>query len=91
MVGDMARPGLRPESLDLIWSEGALYNLVIENALRVCHGLLRPGGHLAFTDEVWRKENPPPEVKASFDLDNPNHGQGCRCTRGHRRNRVLAR
>ena len=75
VVGDMAQPGLPPESFDLIWSEGALYNIGIENALRVCHGLLRPGGHLAFTDAVWRKENPPPEVKASFDLDYPTMGR----------------
>ncbi len=75
MVGDMAQPGLPPGSLDLIWSEGALYNIGVEKALRVCHGLLRPGGILAFTDAVWRTENPPPEVKASFDLDYPAMGR----------------
>jgi len=75
VVGDMAQPGLPSQSLDLIWSEGALYNIGIENALRLCHGLLRPGGYLAFTDAVWRSENPPPEVKASFDLDYPAMGK----------------
>jgi len=75
MVGDMAEPGLPPESIDLVWSEGALYNIGIENALKICHGLLRPGGYLAFTDAVWRKENPPPEVQASFDLDYPTMGR----------------
>jgi SAM-dependent methyltransferase len=75
MVGDMAEPGLPPASFDLVWSEGALYNIGIENALRVCHGLLRPGGYLAFTDAVWRKENPPPEVKASFEDDYPTMGR----------------
>jgi SAM-dependent methyltransferase len=75
MVGDMAHPDQPPESFDLIWSEGALYNIGIENALRVCLSLLRPGGHLAFTDAVWRQENPPPEVKASFDLDYPTMGR----------------
>jgi SAM-dependent methyltransferase len=75
MVGDMAKPGLQPESFDLVWSEGALYNLGLENALRVCYGLLRPGGYLAFTDAVWRKENAPPEVRASFDLDYPTMGR----------------
>ncbi|MCC7147435.1 MAG: class I SAM-dependent methyltransferase [Phycisphaeraceae bacterium] len=74
-VGDMANPGLPPGSFDLVWSEGALYNIGMENALRVCHGLLRPGGYLAFTDAVWRKDNPPPEVKASFDLDYPTMGR----------------
>ncbi|MBS3934396.1 MAG: class I SAM-dependent methyltransferase [Truepera sp.] len=68
-VGDMAEPGLPPASFDLVWSEGALYNIGIEKALRVCSRLLRPGGYLAFTDAVWRRDNPPPEVKASFDAD----------------------
>lgn len=73
-VGDMAHAGLPPESFDLIWSEGALYNIGLGNALGICHGLLRPGGYLAFTDAVWRKENPPCEVKASFALDYPTMG-----------------
>ena len=75
VVGDMAKPGLPSASFDLVWSEGALYNIGIENALRVCHGLLRSGGYLAFTDAVWRKENPPPEVKASFEDDYPTMGR----------------
>lgn len=73
-VGDLAHPGLLPGSCDLVWSEGALYNIGIGNALRVCHGLLRPGGYLAFTDAVWRKDDPPPEVRASFEQDYPTMG-----------------
>ncbi len=75
IVGDMANPGLPPDSFDLVWSEGALYNIGIENALRVCRGLLRTGGRLAFTDAVWRGGDPPPEVKAGFDLDYPAMGR----------------
>lgn len=75
IVGDMARPGLPPGSFDLVWSEGALYNIGLRAALRVCHGLLRPGGYLAFTDAVWRRENPPAEVKAGFELDYPTMGR----------------
>jgi SAM-dependent methyltransferase len=71
LLADMAATGLPPASFDLVWSEGALYLIGIENALRVCRSLLRPGGYLAFTDAVWRRANPPPEVKASFDLDYP--------------------
>jgi SAM-dependent methyltransferase len=73
-VGDMAHLDLPQESYDLVWSEGALYNIGIENALRICRGLLRPGGCLAFTDAVWRKKDPPPEVKAGFDEDYPTMG-----------------
>lgn len=75
VVADMAEPGVPSESIDLVWSEGALYNIGIENALRVCSVLLRPGGYVAFTDAVWRKENPPREIKASFDQDYPGMGR----------------
>ena len=71
VVGDMAHPAQPPGSLDLIWSEGALYCIGLKNALEVCHPLLRPGGYLAFTDAIWRKDNPPAEVKAAFDGDYP--------------------
>ncbi len=73
LIRDMASSGLEPGSFDLVWSEGALYNLGIDRALRVCGELLRAGGYLAFTEAVWRKENPPPEVKASFE-DYPGMG-----------------
>jgi SAM-dependent methyltransferase len=75
IVGDMTRPPQPRGSVDLVWSEGALYNIGLRNALRVCHELLRPGGYLAFTDAVWRMENPPPEVKTSFDMDYPAMGK----------------
>lgn len=75
LVGDMARLELPSESFDLIWSEGALYNIGIAKALSICLGLLRPGGYLAFTDAVWRKDNPPPGVKALFDQDYPDMGR----------------
>lgn len=75
VVGDMAEPPLPPASLDLVWSEGALYNIGVEQALRVCRGLLRPEGYLAFTDAVWRRDNPPSEVKASFETDYPTMGR----------------
>ena len=73
VVGDMADPGLPDGSFDLVWSEGALYNLGLERALAVCKKLLRPSGYVAFTDAVWRKDDPPPEIAASFE-DYPTMG-----------------
>ena len=67
MVGDISKPNHPTASFDLIWSEGALYNIGIENALKLYAPLLRPGGYMAFTEAVWRKENPPKAVKASFE------------------------
>jgi len=75
IVGNLTNLEQPPASFDLVWSEGAFYNIGIENALPVCHGLLRPGGYLAFTDAVWRRENPPPEAKAIFEDDYPTMGQ----------------
>lgn len=75
VVGDMSDSGQPLSSFDLIWSEGALYSIGLGTALGICHGLLRPGGYLAFTDAIWRRKDPPPSVKASFDLDYPTMGR----------------
>ena len=75
VVGDLSNLEQPPASFDLVWSEGALYNIGIERAIGICRRLLRPGGYLAFTDAVWCKENPPPEVKASFEEDYPTMGR----------------
>ncbi len=74
VAADMAQSGLPAEGFDLIWSEGALYNIGIEPALRLCRSLLRPRGHVAFTDAVWQKEGPPDDVRASFAQDYPAMG-----------------
>lgn len=65
-VGDISALDLPPESFDLVWSEGALYNLGLATALPMCAGLLRPGGYLAFTEAVWRTTDAPPEVREAF-------------------------
>ncbi len=72
MVGDMAETGLPRASFDLIWSEGALYNIGIEKGLNICRSLLRPGGFVAFTDAVWRSDERPSEVTAMFENDYPD-------------------
>ena len=75
VVGDMACPPLPPGQFDLVWSEGALYSVGLRTALGVCRELLRPGGHLAFTDAIWLKENPPQAVREAFELDYPGMGR----------------
>ncbi len=72
-VGDIAHPQEPPESFDLVWSEGALYNLGLERALPICRDMLRPRAYLGFTDAIWRKQSPPPEVRAMFE-DYPTMG-----------------
>jgi serine/threonine-protein kinase HipA len=55
-----------PECLDLIWSEGAIFILGVEAALRRWRPLLRPGGHLVFSECTWLEEHPPAEPAAFF-------------------------
>ncbi|HSL60083.1 MAG TPA: methyltransferase domain-containing protein [Acidimicrobiales bacterium] len=62
VVGDMAAPPIAPGSQDLIWSEGAIYNLGVTEALRAWRPLLRPGGTVAFTEPVWLVDSPPREI-----------------------------
>jgi SAM-dependent methyltransferase len=72
-VGNMSALDLPLEGFDLVWSEGALYNLGLETALPMCAGLLRSGGYLAFTEPVWRTTDPPPDVREAF-ADYPTMG-----------------
>jgi trans-aconitate methyltransferase len=51
-----------PGSVDLIWSEGAIYFLGFGEGLRKWHPLLSPGGLLAATEATWLTDSPPAEV-----------------------------
>lgn len=73
-VADIGNPDHPPECFDLIWSEGALYNIGIDAALRLYREALRPGGYFAFTEAVWLTEDPAPEVRQSFE-DYPEMGR----------------
>lgn len=65
-VADMSALNLPAASFDLVWSEGALYNLGLERALAISKDLLRSGGYLAFTEAVWRTSEPPIEAREAF-------------------------
>ena len=62
VVQDMGKMTFEPNSFDLIWSEGAIYNLGFEAGLREVKKFLKPGGYAAVSEVVWLKSNPPPEV-----------------------------
>lgn len=60
--GDMAAPPVETGSQDLIWCEGAIYNLGVTEALSAWRSLLRRGGCVAFTEPVWLVDSPPSEI-----------------------------
>jgi ubiquinone/menaquinone biosynthesis C-methylase UbiE len=51
-----------PEQFDLIWSEGAIYNMGFEQGFKACHPFLKPGGYMVVTEASWFQPNPPQEV-----------------------------
>lgn len=63
---DMLDLGLDEQSFDVIWSEGALYNMGFHNGLATCHSLLAPGGLMAVTELTWLRSAPPDECKKFF-------------------------
>jgi serine/threonine-protein kinase HipA len=63
---DMAAPGVPAGSVDLLWSEGAIYLLGFEAGLRLWRSLLAPGGRLAVSECSWLVVEPPAEAAAFF-------------------------
>lgn len=49
-------------SLDLIWSEGAIYNIGFEQGLRQWHKYLKQGGYIAVTEASWFTDERPSEI-----------------------------
>jgi SAM-dependent methyltransferase len=62
IVKDMKEMDFPASSFDVIWSEGAIYNLGFEAGLRAFRKFVRPGGYVAVSEAVWLKPNPPSEV-----------------------------
>lgn len=60
-------------SVDLIWSEGAIYEVGIEAGLRAFHELLRPGGYVAFSEACWfvGPDRRPPELVEFWNREYP--------------------
>ena len=50
------------DSLDLIWSEGAIYNIGFERGLKEWRNYLKPGGYLAVSESVWFTDQRPAEI-----------------------------
>jgi ubiquinone/menaquinone biosynthesis C-methylase UbiE len=57
---DMSNLDFQNESFDVIWSEGAIYNIGFKNGLLSWMKLLKSRGYIAVTEATWLKENPPP-------------------------------
>lgn len=62
VVGSMDALPFRAGELDLIWSEGAIYNIGFERGLNEWREYLKPGGYLAVSESVWFTDERPTEI-----------------------------
>jgi SAM-dependent methyltransferase len=58
--------------LDLVWSEGALYNAGdFASGVRLCRELLRRGGFLVCSEAVWLTADPAADLRAFWQKEYP--------------------
>jgi len=59
---DMNEMDFPEESFALIWSEGAIYIMGFRNGLKKMKRVVKVVGHVAVSEAVWLKPDPPKEV-----------------------------
>lgn len=62
LVGSMDSLPFREEELDLIWSEGAIYNIGFERGLNEWRKYLKTGGYIAVSESSWFTDERPAEI-----------------------------
>lgn len=68
-IGDMMTLSFGKESLDLIWCEGAIYNIGFEKGVQEWHKFLKKGGYIAVTEATWFTNKRPAEIE-NFWMEN---------------------
>ncbi|MFP2905639.1 SAM-dependent methyltransferase [Pyxidicoccus sp. 3LFB2] len=71
---DMGALGLPSGSVDLLWSEGAIYHLGFGPGLRRWRPLLAQGGHVAVTECTWLTDARPAEAARFWAEGYPTMG-----------------
>ena len=90
-VADMRFLEFADGSFDLIWCEGAIYNVGVEAGLRDWRRMLRRDGHVALTEVCWRKPDPPAECAAFWSREYPEIRDNRLASRDRRGVRLRAR
>ena len=62
IVRSMDNLPFRDEALDLLWSEGAIYNIGFERGLEEWRKFLKRGGYIAVSEASWFTEDRPVEI-----------------------------
>lgn len=58
-------------SLDVIWSEGAIYSMGFENGVKAWRSFIKPGGILAVSEITWLTDARPAELTTHWEREYP--------------------
>ena len=61
----------RNEEFDIIWSEGAIYNIGFESGLKYWKQFLKTGGHIAVSEITWKTKKRPKEIEEHWNNEYP--------------------
>jgi len=71
VVTSMENLSFQKEELDLIWSEGAIYNIGFERGLNEWRVFLKKGGYIAVSEASWFTEERPDEIEKFWQREYP--------------------
>lgn len=71
IVGSMEALPFDETSLDLIWSEGAIYNIGFQHGLQEWYRFIKPNGYIAVTEISWITNERPKEIEGYWQETYP--------------------
>ena len=72
LKADMCDLNVPPASFDLVWSEGAIYNMGFSKGIREWKNLVKACGYLVVSELVWIRNDPPGELRAFWEEEYPD-------------------
>ncbi|MBN2694553.1 methyltransferase domain-containing protein [bacterium] len=67
----MDKLSFNDEEYDIIWSEGAIYNIGFENGIKSWRKFLKTGGYIAISEITWKIKNRPKEIEEYWNNEYP--------------------
>lgn len=74
LAASMEALPFQDNELDVIWSEGAIYNIGFETGLRAWRRFLKPGGILAVSELTWLTQERPKSLTDHWETAYPEVG-----------------
>lgn len=71
LTGSMEALPFSDEAFDVIWSEGAVYNMGFEAGVSAWRRYLKPGGKLVVSEITWLGAARPPEIQSHWESEYP--------------------